>query len=44
VGAAGVDLVFLFKQHYRGPTGQMWGAVYEGRWDPVEIYERLRRG
>jgi len=33
VGAEGVHLSFLFRHRYRGPVGQAWGAVYEGRWD-----------
>ena len=32
-GAVGAELLFLFKHRYRGPGGQAWGAVYEGRWD-----------
>jgi isopentenyldiphosphate isomerase len=33
LGVAGIELRFLFKHRYRGPGGQAWGAVYEGRWD-----------
>src|SRR5262249_18734538 len=33
VGVEGAELAFRFKHRYRGPTGQAWGAVYEGRWD-----------
>lgn len=37
LGVAGVDLRFLFRHRYRGPSGQAWGAVYEARWDgPVQ--------
>jgi isopentenyldiphosphate isomerase len=32
-GVVGADLRFLFRYRYRGPGGQAWGAVYEGRWD-----------
>jgi 8-oxo-dGTP pyrophosphatase MutT (NUDIX family) len=32
-GVVGVDLRFLFRHRYRGPGGQAWGAVYEGRWE-----------
>src|SRR5262249_50871653 len=30
VGVEGAELSFQFKHRYRGPTGQAWGAVYEG--------------
>ena len=33
LGVVGADLIFLFRHRYRGPHGQAWGAVYEGRWD-----------
>ena len=33
LGVVGADLRFLFRHRYRGPGGQAWGAVYEGRWD-----------
>jgi isopentenyldiphosphate isomerase len=33
LGVGGVDLRFLFRHRYRGPGGQAWGAVYEGRWE-----------
>jgi isopentenyldiphosphate isomerase len=37
LGVAGVDLRFLFRHRYRGPSGQAWGAVYEARWEgPIE--------
>jgi isopentenyldiphosphate isomerase len=40
VGVVGAELAFRFKHRYRGPTGQAWGAVYEGRWDgPVHPQE-----
>ena len=40
VGVEGAELAFRFKHRYRGPTGQAWGAVYEGRWDgPVRPQE-----
>jgi isopentenyldiphosphate isomerase len=32
-GVVGAHLTFLFRHRYRGPDGQAWGAVYEGRWD-----------
>jgi isopentenyldiphosphate isomerase len=33
LGVVGTELRFLFRHRYRGPGGQAWGAVYEGRWD-----------
>jgi 8-oxo-dGTP pyrophosphatase MutT (NUDIX family) len=40
VGVVGADLRFLFRHRYRGPGGQVWGAVYEARWDgPVRHQE-----
>ena len=33
LGVVGADPMFLFKHRYRGPSGQAWGCVYEGRWD-----------
>jgi isopentenyldiphosphate isomerase len=33
LGVTGVDLTFRFRHRYRGPEGQVWGAVYEVRWD-----------
>jgi len=33
LGVMGTDLRFLFRHRYRAPSGQAWGAVYEGRWD-----------
>ena len=39
-GVVGAALRFLFRHRYRGPGGQAWGAVYEGRWDgPVRGQE-----
>jgi isopentenyldiphosphate isomerase len=40
LGVVGAELRWLFKHRYRGPGGQAWGAVYEGRWDgPVRPQE-----
>ena len=40
LGVVGVALRFLFRHRYAGPGGQVWGAVYEARWDgPVRHQE-----
>ena len=40
LGVEGAELQLLFRHCYRGPGGQSWGAVYEGRWDgPVRPQE-----
>jgi 8-oxo-dGTP pyrophosphatase MutT (NUDIX family) len=40
LGVTGVAPRFLFRHRYRGLDGQVWGAVYEVRWDgPVQPQE-----
>jgi 8-oxo-dGTP pyrophosphatase MutT (NUDIX family) len=39
LGIGGAPLTPLFRHRYSGPSGEVWGAVYEAVWDGPVIHQ-----
>lgn len=39
LGISGRRLTTLFRHRYSGPSGEVWGAVYEVTWDGAVIHQ-----